>query len=217
MTRSWHRSSRFEDEALSTQAVERRNGAAAGKTRSWMHKTMMFLCFNVIVLHSCVGFANAELAGTGGQLFIFNSDGGTAAVAHTKGAVTREIMCHELDELAGTPMTDLFWYPNVGGNVFIYPTSVGERMGDNIRDWDKVHPYCPEQGRTMADNLRQLIEHGDGLIKLLATRDRELNIRFWLIWRMNEIQADDDRSPCLFPPEEETNGAPLLTDFTTKL
>ena len=219
-------------------------------------------------------------------LYVFNSDGGAAAIAHIKGEVTRDVVCHELNELEGTAVTDFFWCPIVGGNVFIYPTNVGERMGDNIRDWKQVHPYYREQGRAMADNLRQLIERGDDPIKMLSVRAKELGIRFWLTCRMNEIHEDDDRfmvvrslfkeehpellhgknyhpeavyapikgwsyawdyskagvrqhfltlfaewleyetdgieldfvrSPCLFPPGKEQAGAPLLTDFVTKL
>ncbi len=219
-------------------------------------------------------------------MFVFNSDGGAAAIAHIKGKPVREVVCHELNELEGTAVTDFFWCPIVGGNVFIYPTNVGERMGDNILDWDQIHPYYREQGRTMAENLSQLVEGGDDPIEILSARAKELEIRFWLSCRMNEIHEDDDRfmvlrsqfkdkhpellhgkqfhpeavyapikgwsyawdygqervrnhflalfrewlqydiagiemdfcrSPCLFPPGNEISGAPLLTDFVTKL
>ena len=250
-----------------------------------MHKTTTLL-FLTFALSFSIDFANGESDDSKSPLFVFNSDGGAAAIAHIKGKVTREIVCHELNELEGTAVTDFFWCPIVGGNVFIYPTKVGEQMGDNIRDWDKVHPYYREQGRAMADNLRQLIKRGDDPIKMLAARAKELKLRFWLTCRMNEIHEDDDRfmvlrslfkekhpellhgkdyhpeavyaprknysyawdygkaevrehflklfrewlrydidgieldycrSPCLFPPGEETEGAPLLTDFMTKL
>ena len=62
--------------------------------------------------------------------------GGAARIAHIKGQPVRDVVCHELNEMEGTAVTDFFWCPIVGGNVFIYPTNVGERMGDNIRDWD---------------------------------------------------------------------------------
>ncbi len=126
-------------------------------------------------------------------MYVFNSDGGAAAIAHTEGKVTRQVVCHELDELEGTAVTDFFWCPIVGGNVFIYPTHVGERMGDNIRDWEKIHPYYRGQGRAMTDNLRQLIEAGEDPIEILSVRAQELGIRFWLTCRMNEIHEDDDR------------------------
>ena len=219
-------------------------------------------------------------------MFVFNSDGGAAAIAHVKGEPVRDVVCHELNELEGTAVTDFFWCPIVGGNVFIYPTNVGERIGDNIRNWDEIHPYYREQGRAMAENLAQLIEGGDDPIEMLSVRAKELGVRFWLSCRMNEIHEDDDRfmvvrslfkekhpellhgkdfhpeaiyaplkgwsyawdygkeevrnhflalfnewlqydidgiemdfcrSPCLFPPGNEPAGAPLLTDFVTKL
>ena len=237
-----------------------------------------------------VGFVllavSAETACAKPLMFAFNSDGGAAAIAHVKGKPVRDVVCHELNELEGTAVTDFLWCPIVGGNVFIYPTNVGERMGDNILDWDEIHPYYREQGRAMADNLRQLIEGGDDPIEMLSARAKELGIRFWLSCRMNEIHEDDDRfmvvrslfkeqhhellhgknfhpeavyapnngwsyawdygkervrnhflalfkewmqyeidgiemdfcrSPCLFPPGNETAGAPLLTDFVTKV
>lgn len=126
-------------------------------------------------------------------LYVFNSDGGAAAIAHVKGEVVRDVVCRELNELEGTAVTDFFWCPIVGGNVFIYPTKVGERIGDNIRDWEKIHPYYREQGRAMADNLRQLIKGGEDPIVMLSARAKELGIRFWLSCRMNEIHEDDDR------------------------
>jgi hypothetical protein len=240
--------------------------------------------FRFLIVALCVGWPVSALADL--PMYVFNSDGGASAIAHIKGEVSRDVVCHELNELEGTAVTEFFWCPIVGGNVFIYPTNVGERIGDNIRDWEKVHPYYREQGRAMADNLRQLIERGDDPIKMLSTRAKELGIRFWLTCRMNEIHEDDDRfmvvrslfkekhpellhgknyhpeavyapqkgysyawdygkapvrehfltlfrewlaydingieldfcrSPCLFPPGQEKEGEPLLTDFMTKL
>ena len=136
--------------------------------------------------HAVCAFAAAPI-------YVFNSDGGAAAIAHIKGKVTREVVCHELNELEGTAVTDFFWCPIVGGNVFIYPTNVGERMGDNIRDWEQVHPYYRQQGQAMADNLTQLVARGEDPIDMLAQRARELGVRFWLTCRMNEIHEDDDR------------------------
>jgi len=238
----------------------------------------------ILILLLCVVFPVTSFAKA--PLFVFNSDGGAAAIAHITGEVTHDVICHELNELEGTAVTDFFWCPIVGGNVFIYPTNVGERMGDNIRDWDKIHPYYREQGRAMADNLRQLIERGEDPVEILSARAKELGLRFWLSCRMNEIHEDDDRfmvvrslfkeehldwlhgrnyhpeavyapknewsyawdyahegvrkhflalfhewlgydvdgieldfvrSPCLFPPGKEEEGAPLLTDFVRKL
>ena len=147
----------------------------------------------VLVLAAAIGLVGSGSAPAAPPIYVFNSDGGAAAIAHIKGKVTREVVCHELNELEATGVTDFFWCPIVGGNVFIYPTRVGERMGDNIRDWEKVHPYYREQGRAMASNLRQLIERGEDPIKMLAVRARELGVRFWLTCRMNEIHEDDDR------------------------
>ena len=145
----------------------------------------------VALLGICLGHALCVFAGE--PLYVFNSDGGAAAIAHIKGEVTRDVVCHELDELEGTAVTDFFWCPIVGGNVFIYPTNVGERMGDNIRDWEQVHPYYRQQGQAMADNLAQLVARGEDPIDMLVRRARELKIRFWLTCRMNEIHEDDDR------------------------
>ena len=138
-------------------------------------------------------------------LFVFNSDGGAAAIAHVKGKPVRDVVCRELDELKGTAITDFFWCPIVGGNVFIYPTKVGEVMGDNIRDWDKIHPYYREQGRAMAANLKQLIRGGNDPIDMLAKRAKEMKIRFWLTCRMNEIHEDDDRFMVLRSRFKEKN------------
>ena len=145
----------------------------------------------VALLAFCLGQAACAFAAA--PIYVFNSDGGAAAIAHIKGKVTREIVCHELNELEGTAITDFFWCPIVGGNVFIYPTTVGERMGDNIRDWEQVHPYYRQQGRAMADNLAQLVARGEDPIEMLVERARELKVRFWLTCRMNEIHEDDDR------------------------
>jgi len=244
-------------------------------------RKLAYLQFVVAICWVAPGSVFAEPS-----LFVFNSDGGAAAIAHVKGKPVRDVVCRELNELEGTAVTDFLWCPIVGGNVFIYPTNVGERMGDNIRNWDEIHPYYREQGRAMADNLRQLIEGGDDPIEMLSARAKELGIRFWLSCRMNEIHEDDDRymvvrslfkekhpellhgknhhpeaiyaskkdwsyawdyshdkvrahflalfqewmqyeidgieldwqrSPCLFPPGKEVAGAPLLTDFVTKL
>ena len=150
-----------------------------------------YLQIPVTLLGIVLGHAFCVLAD--GPLFVFNSDGGAAAIAHIKGKVTQDVVCHELDELEGTAVTDFFWCPIVGGNVFIYPTNVGERMGDNIRDWEQVHPYYRQQGQAMADNLAQLVDRGEDPIDMLARRARELKIRFWLTCRMNEIHEDDDR------------------------
>ena len=158
-----------------------------------MHPSNSIRFFTMAILTICPALASAESDSAKQRMFAFNSDGGAAAIAHIKGEVTREIVCHELDELEETAVTDFFWCPIVGGNVFIYPTQVGERMGDNIRDWDKVHPYYREQGRAMSDNLRQLIERGDDPIKMLSARAKKHGIRFWLTCRMNEIHEDDDR------------------------
>ena len=57
---------------------------------------------------------------------------------------------------------------------------MGERIGDNIRDWEKIHPYYRGQKRAVADNLRQLIEAGKDPIEILSVRAQELGIRFWL-------------------------------------
>ena len=149
--------------------------------------------FTVAIFAACAASACAESDRGNKQIFVFNSDGGAAAIAHSKGEVTNEVVCHELDELEGTAVTDFFWCPIVGGNVFIYPTEVGERIGDNIRDWAKVHPYYREQGRAMADNLRQLVERHEDPVKILSARAKALGIRFWLTCRMNEIHEDDDR------------------------
>ena len=146
---------------------------------------------SVALLVFCLGHAACAFAAA--PIYVFNSDGGAAAIAHIKGKVTRDIVCHELNELEGTAITDFFWCPIVGGNVFIYPTTVGERMGDNIRDWEQVHPYYRQQGRAMADNLAQLVARGEDPIEMLVDRARELKIRFWLTCRMNEIHEDDDR------------------------
>jgi hypothetical protein len=82
----------------------------------------------------CLAWATTTFAEP--SMFVFNSDGGAARIAHIKGQPVRDVVCHELNEMEGTAVTDFFWCPIVGGNVFIYPTNVGERMGDNIRDWD---------------------------------------------------------------------------------
>lgn len=158
-----------------------------------MHISVTSCFFTMAILVNWASSARAELEGPDQSTFVFNSDGGAAAIAHIKGKVTRKVVCRELDELEGTAVTDFFWCPVVGGNVFIYPTKVGERMGDNIRDWKKIHPYYREQGRAMADNLRQLTERGDDPIKMLSARAKALGIRFWLTCRMNEIHEDDDR------------------------
>ena len=127
------------------------------------------------------------------RLYVFNSDSGASAFAHVKGEVSDKVVTRELDELAGTAVTVFSWCPIVGGNVFVYPTNVGERMGENIHDWDSVHPYYREQGRTLAGNLRQLIERGKDPIRILSARAKLLGIQFWLSMRMNEIHEDDDR------------------------
>ena len=57
---------------------------------------------------------------------------------------------------------------------------MGERIGDNIRDWEKIHSYYRGQERAVADNLRQLIETGKDPIEILSVRAQELGIRFWL-------------------------------------
>lgn len=149
--------------------------------------------FTVTILATCAISTGAESDRAASPMLVFNSDGGAAAIAHIRGKVTQDVVCHELNELQGTAVTDFFWCPIVGGNVFIYPTNVGERMGDNIRDWEQVHPYYREQGRAMADNLGQLIERGDDPVNMLSERAKELKIGFWLSCRMNEIHEDDDR------------------------
>ena len=126
----------------------------------------------VALLAICLGHAVCAFAAE--PIYVFNSDGGAAAIADIKGKVTQDVVCHELDELEGTAVTDFFWCPIVGGNVFIYPTKVGERMGDNIRDWEQVHPYYRQQGQAMADNLAQLVDRGEDPIDMLARRAREL-------------------------------------------
>ncbi|MBI83235.1 MAG: hypothetical protein CMJ81_08575 [Planctomycetaceae bacterium] len=156
-----------------------------------MHPTIQSYFFTFAVIWPALIAAQSTTAKQ--PIFVFNSDGGAAAIANVAGEMTREVVCRELDELEGTAVTDFFWCPIVGGNVFIYPTEVGERMGDNIRDWGQVHPYYREQGQALAANLRQLTEQGDDPIKMLAARAKELGIRFWLTCRMNEIHEDDER------------------------
>ncbi|MEO2047262.1 MAG: hypothetical protein ABGX16_11900 [Pirellulales bacterium] len=156
-----------------------------------MHPTIQSYFFTFAVIWPALIVAQSTTAKQ--PIFVFNSDGGAAAIANVAGEMTREVVCRELDELEGTAVTDFFWCPVVGGNVFIYPTEVGERMGDNIRDWEQVHPYYREQGQALATNLRQLTEQGDDPIKMLAARAKELGIRFWLTCRMNEIHEDDER------------------------
>ena len=145
-----------------------------------------------VVLGQCVTFPVVSFAEQE-KMFVFNSDGGAARIAHVRGQPVRDVVCNELNEMDGTAVTDFFWCPIVGGNVFIYPTNVGERMGDNIRDWAEIHPFYRDMGRAMAENLTELIKGGDDPIDMLAERAEELGIRFWLTCRMNEIHEDDDR------------------------
>lgn len=152
-------------------------------TQSLLQSILHVLCWGAIV-----GCAQTEK-----PMFVFNSDGGANRFAAYPGEITADDVCHELNELEGTAVTVFSWCPNVGGNVFIYPTKIGERMGENIRDWDQVNPYLREHGRSMADNLKKLLDRGEDPIKILSARTKELGVRFWLSMRMNEIHEDDER------------------------
>ncbi len=77
---------------------------------------------SAVVFFSCDAFLlTAAIPVTAARpLFVFNPHGGMAATAHVKRKVIREVVCRELNKPEGNAITDIFWCPIVGGNVFIY-------------------------------------------------------------------------------------------------
>ena len=72
----------------------------------------MFLMRMFLTIALCLNGRGTAYAAV--PIYVFNSDGGAAAIAHIKGVVSRDVVCHELNELAGAAVTELPLVPDCG-------------------------------------------------------------------------------------------------------
>ena len=158
------------------------------KTACWRIVLAVFAAAGLVVVP--VG------TGAGGEdrpLVLFNHDAGAGSLTQFEPPITAEQVCRQLNELEGTSVGVFLFCCNIGGDVFLYPTKIGERCGAVITDWSAVHKKYRNELRRTKGNLKFLREAGLDPIRIVRRRCGELGIRFWITMRMNEIHEDDDR------------------------
>jgi len=143
------------------------------------------------------GLAQGEPAESGATtaepLVLFNHDAGAGALTQYEPPITDRQLCRQLNELEGTSVNVFLFCCNIGGDMFLYPTKVGEPCGAKVTDLSKVHKHYREEMRRTAGNLKHIQASGTDPIKIVRRRAHELGMKFWITMRMNEIHEDDVR------------------------
>ncbi|MBN2296409.1 MAG: hypothetical protein JXM70_28530 [Pirellulales bacterium] len=147
-----------------------------------------------MVFAIAAGVCGATRAGDKKPMVLFNHDAGAGSLTEAEPPITQKQVCRQLDELEGTSVGVFLFCCNIGGDMFLYPSKVGETCGAfKIADWNILHPKYRNEIRRTTQNLKHLSQAGLDPIEIIQRRARQLGIRFWISFRMNDIHEDDIR------------------------